>query len=481
MRIVQTFWSGGHSPLEKTYGWPTAEHNLMSWTLSCCSLRKHYSHVELYTDRRGYEVLIERLHLPYTKVHVVYDDNLCLPVHWAYAKIKTYSIQEEPFLHVDGDMYFPKSISEQVLSASLITQNREIGTGYYRSMMERILRHPEIRLPECIQASLGKQNIASYNMGIFGGHDIAFIKDFCHQAFNFLDTNQMNDASKEYAWEECNILFEQVLFAVLADLQSKEVATIGRPMRDEGYMSHEFCNLTDFENKNFFHILGGHKGSKAVCYALERILLTYFPEYFERIVKLFPLNHVRLAMPPSISNRRDTGKQEDGFEKFITEKESLLESIPKEKVIEQEKANSRFFDFVNEEKIEQKCYIVVQNPLCHVYDFTSDEKSMGAGHFSQLFTRKYTEERLCAAVILPGIDKYRNKIIPISELGRNALTILGERECTYGDLCYKLRQCFSRRLQKQPKTLANYIMKEATYLAYNGIINIKHPNNTQRL
>ena len=88
MRIVQTFWSGAANPLSKTYGWPHAEYNLMSWALSCCYLRRYYDNVVLYTDQRGYEILIERLHLPYTEVHVVYDDNLCLPIHWAYAKIR---------------------------------------------------------------------------------------------------------------------------------------------------------------------------------------------------------------------------------------------------------------------------------------------------------------------------------------------------------------------------------------------------------
>ncbi len=100
MKIVQTFWSGGKDPTEYSYGWLHAEYNLMSWALSCLSLRKYYNQVELYTDQRGYDVLIKKLHLPYTAVHVVYDDNLCLPQHWAYAKLKTYSMQTEPFLHI---------------------------------------------------------------------------------------------------------------------------------------------------------------------------------------------------------------------------------------------------------------------------------------------------------------------------------------------------------------------------------------------
>ena len=60
MRIIQTFWSGGRDPLQYGYGWRHAEHNLMSWALSCCSLREHYDQVELYTDQRGYDLLRER-------------------------------------------------------------------------------------------------------------------------------------------------------------------------------------------------------------------------------------------------------------------------------------------------------------------------------------------------------------------------------------------------------------------------------------
>ena len=38
MCIIQTFWSGGRDPLQYEYGWRHAEHNLMSWALSCWSL-----------------------------------------------------------------------------------------------------------------------------------------------------------------------------------------------------------------------------------------------------------------------------------------------------------------------------------------------------------------------------------------------------------------------------------------------------------
>lgn len=121
MKIIQTFWSGGGNPLEKSYGWPLPEYNMMSWTLSCLSLRRFYDDVELYTDREGYELLVVRLKLPYTRVYVVYDETLCRPMYWAYAKIKTYSLQSEQFLHVDGDIYITNTL-QNLLQKKYIMQ-----------------------------------------------------------------------------------------------------------------------------------------------------------------------------------------------------------------------------------------------------------------------------------------------------------------------------------------------------------------------
>ena len=172
MRIVQTFWTAGQDPLKHAFGWLHPEYNLMSWALSCLSLREHYDEVALYTDSEGKRILIDELHLPYTEVNVVFDDFLCLPQHWALAKIKTYSLQTKPFLHVDGDVYVSQPFSEEILTAPLVAQNREIGTIYYRRMMERILSHPTIVISDNIKKRLDEESIASYNMGMFGGSDI---------------------------------------------------------------------------------------------------------------------------------------------------------------------------------------------------------------------------------------------------------------------------------------------------------------------
>ena len=147
MRIVQTLWTASSRLTNNSFAWPHPEFNLMSWALSCLSLKEHYDEVALYTDSEGKRILVDELCLPYSEVHVVYDDLKCLPQHWAMAKVMTYSVQASPFLHVDGDVYVPQPFSDEIISASLIAQNREIGTIYYWRMLNNILSHKEIEIP----------------------------------------------------------------------------------------------------------------------------------------------------------------------------------------------------------------------------------------------------------------------------------------------------------------------------------------------
>ena len=287
MRIVQTFWSAGRDPLEYSFGWLRPEYNLMSWTLSCLSLREHYDEVALYTDEQGKHVLIDLLHLPYTEVNIIYDETLCLPQHWAYAKIKTYSLQTKPFLHVDGDVYLPRPIPEDIISAPLIAQNREIGTAYYKRMMDRILLEPAIILPAYIEEALREDSIASYNMGIFGGSDLDFIRQFCAEAASFMEKNSMNDGTRRQSLIDCNVFFEQVIFGVMTDRYGKEVASvIGRAIRDEGYTRQEFCNFSRYEDSKLLHLLGGHKRNKSVTQSIEKFMLIHHEDLFESILKV---------------------------------------------------------------------------------------------------------------------------------------------------------------------------------------------------
>lgn len=93
----------------------------------------------MYTDTNGYKVFVDLLQLPYTDVKIQYDNLRYPDIHWAYPKMQTYSQQDEPFIHVDGDAHLPNRLSASMESGALIAQNMEIGTQYYKSMMSSFL------------------------------------------------------------------------------------------------------------------------------------------------------------------------------------------------------------------------------------------------------------------------------------------------------------------------------------------------------
>ena len=108
MKICQTLWCGKKKLISDSFGWISPQHHLMAWSYSVLKLREFYKDLELYTDFEGKNILIDLLQLPYSKVHTDYEYIDINPNLWAYPKILTYNRQEEPFIHIDGDIFIWK-------------------------------------------------------------------------------------------------------------------------------------------------------------------------------------------------------------------------------------------------------------------------------------------------------------------------------------------------------------------------------------
>lgn len=121
MKIIQSFWT---KPLfadeqniyQNRYngGWINYRYCLLSMAYSCLTISKVYPELEIYTDDYGLQLLGEELCLPYKVFHADLNAIDLDPALWAYAKMFTYSLQQESFLHVDNDIFiwgvFPDEI-----------------------------------------------------------------------------------------------------------------------------------------------------------------------------------------------------------------------------------------------------------------------------------------------------------------------------------------------------------------------------------
>jgi len=470
MKIVQTLWCGKKNLLTDPFGWPHAENHLASWALSCHSLREHYDDVVLYTDAEGKRVLSDVLQLPYTDVRVVYVPDECRPHHWAYPKVKTYAMQREPFLHIDGDVYLPHPIPEPAASAPLIVQNREHGAGYYQVMLDRMMAHQGIWLPSFLEEGLRNNSISSFNMGIFGGNDLAFIGRYCEEVFRFFEQNRMNDPDSPYSHITCNQIFEQVFFAVMADKEERRVdSVLGRTLFSENYSQKEFCDLTHYEQHPFFHILGGHKWNKSISELVMLTLLRKWPDTCQRLWRLFPQQHLRLQ------NRRktripDLTPQEclARYADFLYQAESEWGQLEPEQLLVWEKSAARFYEFLNTPIEQRAAYQLQPHPESRVFTLPTTWHRIG----TELVLTRTQGEKLgsaCQIAVIPSTGCPATKEIALDDIAANILYLLQDTT-DYAQLTERLMPCFSPKLRKDKEKLQMCVEHELEYLLFHGIL-----------
>lgn len=288
MKIVQTFWTGSAVPaghlLNIKAGWPSAEYHWMSWALSCLQLHKLYGQIELVTDDVGKKILLDTLGLPYTSVSTVLQDKLnnYPPELWSLAKIIAFAVQQEPFLHVDGDFFIWQPFDTAITQAGVVAQNLEVNLSYYRDMLQDMEKQGW-RMPPVLQGVSTSPVVYAVNTGIFGGHQLDFIQQYCCAAFEFIDSN--TDIIPKTQKKQLNFIAEQCLLYYLAQQQGVAIECLmPDPVDDPAY--HDYARFVDVPNVKMVHTLGGYKTMPFVCSQMTKRLRNDFPEYYYRIMAL---------------------------------------------------------------------------------------------------------------------------------------------------------------------------------------------------
>jgi len=211
---------------------------------------------------------------------------------WALPKIYSYSQQNKPFLHIDGDVFIWKAFDEKFLESELITQNLEVSTDYYERHMIALEAELVFFPKEIIEARKKYYPIYAYNAGIFGGNDLSFFENYTNIAFNFINANEKSFSKIDVG--VFNIFFEQYLFYALVKDGKKDVAVlIDEVIGDNQYTGFgEFCEVP--HNKQYLHLLGTFKRDKTVCEQMANRLRLDYPEYYYRIISLFKQNKISL-------------------------------------------------------------------------------------------------------------------------------------------------------------------------------------------
>lgn len=290
-KIIQTFWASKtqENALLNSGGFLCPEIHYMSWSLSCLQLLKFYPEVELHTNTAGKEILIDLLGLPYTKVHLSLETEFMynlLPNMWAYCKIHTYSIQNQPFLHIDGDVFIWKPFKNSLIQSPLIAQNIDENLQVYEHCLEIIKKQAPF-IPEWLRFE--KNQIRAYNAGIIGGNNISFFKEFSRLAFEFYDKNNLHFNKLNNDNKNIHIVPEQFLPYVLSRKWNIDVILQNDKIVNpsNGEFNHFFeIDKIPFE-ESYMHVLGNSKRSKIHNDFVSFVLKQEYPEVWQKIISIY--------------------------------------------------------------------------------------------------------------------------------------------------------------------------------------------------
>jgi hypothetical protein len=281
VKIIQTFCSFDQPVLQSKFGWYSAYYHLASWSLSAYSLAKFYD-VTLYTDRAGYDILIGRLKLPYADVVISHDHLHYHKSAWALAKLHTFGIVKQPFLHVDGDVFIRRPFNPLLLQSGIIVQNLEMCTREYERNLNRAKDHLRY-LPVIMHPDIERGEACSCNAGIIGGSDLELIHELSRLAFAIADKNRINSLRRNVLLN-VNVLLEQVmLYRLLLQHNKRASCLFDEVFDDFGYTTADVADV----NGDYVHLIGGHKRSKKTCERMNEVLQCELGTAHERLAALF--------------------------------------------------------------------------------------------------------------------------------------------------------------------------------------------------
>ena len=243
MKFYMSYWSGGYQN-------KPSEYVVDLHKLSAHLILKNYGEVHMITDSNSIDSFKD---IKFTTITTDLDS---LPQHnynWALGKIQAYRIiaeKNEPFLHLDYDVFIWEKLPENFLKNEVFVQEQEhdIHALYNIEQLRINLKNNYI-----LDFNIDK----SYNMGIFGGNNTEFIKKYAESSYNF-STDEENRIAFQYQNNSCHFCVattcEQYYLYQASKYWNIPVSVL---FADESHLSQQGSScLTIDNNKCYTHLIG---------------------------------------------------------------------------------------------------------------------------------------------------------------------------------------------------------------------------------
>lgn len=181
MKIIHTYQNTDN-------GGPLTRSTFYYMTLSALLAKRHYGHVVLYTNNEIAE-MVRKIGIPYDEINTDLLNEVRVKT-FSIPKMMVYTVQEEPFIHIDLDSFIFKSIDFP--KTDLIYSTYAEGDGdvlnfdtsnsaFYNTYIKRTFEIQN-KLPKEFLKFVKFNKIP--NMSIFGGSNYKLIKEATEYCLN---------------------------------------------------------------------------------------------------------------------------------------------------------------------------------------------------------------------------------------------------------------------------------------------------------
>lgn len=294
MRAVWSFWTKPFYTHHRRV-WYSDRHHLLAWVLSVETARQHYPDTALVTDELGARLLVDGLGLKFgrvsTELTALRDSD---PQWWVLGKLLAYRAQEQPFVHIDNDVFLWKALPERLERAPVCAQNPEwfpiADASWYRPCAyDDAIRAAGGWAPEEWRRYVAARTNRAVCCGFLGGNAVGFLQHYADVAVRMIE-----HPANQAAWRAFgstiadNILVEQYLLAACIDYHRRRTESkySGVDIQYLFRSSREAFNRSAAARAGYTHLIGAAKSNPELARRLEERVARQWPDYSETCLKM---------------------------------------------------------------------------------------------------------------------------------------------------------------------------------------------------
>lgn len=265
MKAIYSYWDTTGNLTKSAGNWLNPQFMFYSLVHSAKKSKEIFGRVEMITTTKC-KPIFDKLEI-FDAVGTELDEISHYPRSlWALGKIKAYSIQTEPFIHIDNDLQLEDaSVLELSKNYDFIVQELEdrryentgkpFATGWYHTYIPTIQYLKEY--DGYVNPNYVYQVDYAYNMGVYGCKDLDFNKRYCKEVFKTVDKNLQlfvdYEKNTKYPNHNVSCYFEQYLIAQMIHFEKKQ-DKVFRVIQDAeyNYYRHLLFSKKDENIYNWF-------------------------------------------------------------------------------------------------------------------------------------------------------------------------------------------------------------------------------------